>query len=100
MNIALTDDLRVLLRRKVENGQFPNEEAVVTEAVKRFLLEEPSQGSSRTAFRTEVLMERLPGAFLEDEAVLAPLDLPRPGREIACTYRRDATRQPTLFPGE
>ena len=27
MNIALTDDLQRLLRMKVENGQFPNEEA-------------------------------------------------------------------------
>ena len=32
MNIALTDDLQRLLRRKIENGQFPDEEAVVREA--------------------------------------------------------------------
>jgi Arc/MetJ-type ribon-helix-helix transcriptional regulator len=38
MNIALTDDLHQLLPSKVENGQFPNEEAVVKEALKRFLV--------------------------------------------------------------
>ena len=37
MNIALTDDLQRLLRKKVENGQFPNEEAVVEEALRLFL---------------------------------------------------------------
>ena len=35
MSIALTDDLQRLLRKKVENGQFPNEEAVVEEALRR-----------------------------------------------------------------
>ncbi len=44
MNIALTDDLHQLLRKKVENGQFPNEEAVVVEAVRLFLVEEPDKG--------------------------------------------------------
>jgi hypothetical protein len=33
MNIGFTNDVRQLLRRKVENGQFPDEEAVVREAV-------------------------------------------------------------------
>src|SRR3954447_15917593 len=43
MNIALTDDLQRLLRKKVENGQFPNEEAVVEEALRHFLIEQPDQ---------------------------------------------------------
>ena len=49
MNIALTDDLRQLLRKKVENGQFPNEEAVVEEALRLFLIEEPDNGQPSTS---------------------------------------------------
>jgi Arc/MetJ-type ribon-helix-helix transcriptional regulator len=100
MNIAITDDLQRLLRKKVENGQFPTEEAVVKEALKRFLIEEPFQGKPCTSAETEILEQRLPGPFIEDETVLAPVELPRPGREIACSYVRGATRQPNLFPGE
>ncbi len=100
MNIALTDDLQRLLREKVENGQFPNEEAVVEEALKRFLIEESFQGSPRTSFATEILDERLPGPFIDDEMVLPPAELPRSGREITCSYLPDVTRQPNLFPGE
>ncbi len=44
MNIALTDDLQRLLKKKVENGQFPNEEAVVEEALRLFLIGEPNFG--------------------------------------------------------
>jgi Arc/MetJ-type ribon-helix-helix transcriptional regulator len=36
MNIALSDDLERLLTKKVKNGQFPNEEAVVEQALRRF----------------------------------------------------------------
>src|SRR5208337_3041049 len=100
MNIALTDDLRRLLRKKVENGQFPNEEAVVKEALIRSLIEEPSQGKPQKSSATEILEVRLPGPFIEDETALAPVDLPRPGRETACSYLHGTTRQPTLFPGE
>ena len=53
MNIALTDDLQRLLRKKVENGQFPNEEAVVEQALRRFLTEEPDQGPPPTSPATE-----------------------------------------------
>jgi Arc/MetJ-type ribon-helix-helix transcriptional regulator len=53
MNIALTDDLQRLLRKKVENGQFPNEEAVVEQALRRFLTEEPNQGPPPTSPATE-----------------------------------------------
>jgi Arc/MetJ-type ribon-helix-helix transcriptional regulator len=100
MNIALTDDLQRLLRKRVENGQFANEEAVVEEALKCFLIQEPSQGRSQTSFATEIPEERLPGPFIEDDTVVAPVDLPRHGQEIACSYIHDATRQPSLFPGE
>ncbi len=100
INIALTDDLQRLLRKKVDNGEFPSEEAVVEEALKCFLIQEPSQGRRQTSSPTEILEERLPGPFIEDQAALAPVELPRPGREIACSYLHDATRQPNLFPGE
>ena len=53
MNIALTDDLQRLLRKKVEDGQFPNEEAAVEEALRRFLIEEPDQGQPAMSATTE-----------------------------------------------
>jgi Arc/MetJ-type ribon-helix-helix transcriptional regulator len=46
MNIALTDDLQRLLREKVENGQFPNEQAVVEQALRSFLIEQPKKGQA------------------------------------------------------
>jgi Arc/MetJ-type ribon-helix-helix transcriptional regulator len=53
MNIALTDDLQRLLRKKVENGQFPNEEAVVEQALRLFLIEEPDNGQPPMSPATE-----------------------------------------------
>src|SRR5262245_22596996 len=53
MNIALTDDLQRLLRKKVENGQFPNEQAVVEQALRLFLIEEPDQGQAPMSPATE-----------------------------------------------
>jgi hypothetical protein len=100
MNIALTDDLQRLLRKQVETGQFPDEEAVVHEALRRFLAPDPSHGRPQTSTPTGVLEVRLPGPFLTDEAAPAPVELPRPGREIAGSPRPAARRQPTLFPGE
>jgi hypothetical protein len=38
-----------LLRKKVENGQFPNEQAVVEEALRLFLIEEPDKGQPPTS---------------------------------------------------
>lgn len=100
MNIALKDDLQRLLRKKVENGEFPNEEAVVEEALKCFLIQEPSRGRRQASSPTEILEVRLPGPFIEDQTALAPVELQRRGQEIACSSLHDATRQPTLFPGE
>jgi Arc/MetJ-type ribon-helix-helix transcriptional regulator len=57
MNIALTDDLQRLLRKKVENGQFPNEQAVVEQALRRFLIEEPGQGQPSIGPATEPAKE-------------------------------------------
>lgn len=100
MNIAFTDDLQRLIRKRVEEGQFPSEEAVVEEALQRFLIEEPFQGGPPVSSATDLLEQRLPGPFLEDQICVAPVNLPRPGREIDCSYLHSATRQPTLFPGE
>jgi Arc/MetJ-type ribon-helix-helix transcriptional regulator len=53
MNIALTEDLQRPLRRKVENGQFSNEQAVVEEALRVFLIEESKSGPPLTSSATE-----------------------------------------------
>ncbi len=36
MNISLTNDLHNFVRQKVDSGEFPSEEAVLQEAVRRF----------------------------------------------------------------
>ena len=53
MNIAVADDLQRLLRKKVENGQFPNEEAVVEQALRLFLIEELDNGQPPMSAATE-----------------------------------------------
>jgi Arc/MetJ-type ribon-helix-helix transcriptional regulator len=40
MNVSLTSDHRDFVRQKVANGQFPSEEAVVQEAMRRFRQED------------------------------------------------------------
>jgi putative addiction module CopG family antidote len=40
MNVSLTNDLRNFVRQKVESGEFPSEEAVLQEAVRRFSQED------------------------------------------------------------
>ena len=100
MNVALTDDLEQLLRSKVENGQYPDEESVVREALRRFLIDAPSDRGSRTSGVTAPVEKRQPSPFLDDTMTVAPHDLPRSGREIACDYRSDEKRQPDVFPRE
>jgi Arc/MetJ-type ribon-helix-helix transcriptional regulator len=97
MNIALTDDLQQLLRKKVANGQFPDEEAVVKEALRQFLT---GGGYPSASHPRELDQERLPGPFLEDEAVLALVDLPRPGQALARTAEPVARRHPDCVSGE
>src|SRR5262245_66057372 len=99
MNIALTDDLQRLLRKQVENGQFPDEEAVVREASRTYLMGEP-QGRPQTGTALQRQDQRTPGPFIEDEIVLPPMTLPRPGSEFAGSCLLDATRLPDRFPGE
>ena len=40
MNVSLTNDLRDFVRQKVTSGEFPSEEAVLQEAVRRFRQED------------------------------------------------------------
>ena len=35
MNVALTDEMRDFVQKKVENGQYPSEEAVIEAALQR-----------------------------------------------------------------
>jgi hypothetical protein len=44
---------RTVIRKKVENGQFPNEEAVVEEALRLFLVGGPDNGQSPAGRTTE-----------------------------------------------
>jgi Arc/MetJ-type ribon-helix-helix transcriptional regulator len=100
MNITLTDDLQRLLRKQVETGQFPDEETVMHEALKRFLTSELPQGHPQVGSPAEVLEGRSPGPFLEDEAIPAPIELPRPGQDVTGPTLPVVTRQPTLLPGK
>jgi hypothetical protein len=94
------DDLHQLLRKKVENGQFPNEEAVVEEALRLFLNRGAEEERPQTKDSAEPETERLPGPFIQDPTVLAPGDLARTGQEVLCLDRHDVTRRADLIPGE
>ncbi len=100
MNVALTDDLERLLRKMVEDGQFPNEEAVVQQALRWFLVEDPAQGSPQKSFATEIQEERLPGPFIVDDTALGAFELPRDGREMTGCTLLEPMRLPDRFPGE
>jgi Arc/MetJ-type ribon-helix-helix transcriptional regulator len=43
MNVSLSDDLSDFVRQKIECGQFPSEEAVLREAVRRFWQEDQEE---------------------------------------------------------
>jgi putative addiction module CopG family antidote len=49
MNVSLTDELKDFVKKKIENGQYPSEEAVIEAALKRF---RDLENESRTAVRT------------------------------------------------
>ncbi len=99
MNVALTDDLQRLLRKKVEDGQFPNEEAVVQQALRSFLVEDPAEGSPQKSCATESQKERLPGPFIEDDADRGAFELPRDGQAVTSSTLLKPMRMPDLFPG-
>ena len=84
----------------VEDGQFPNEEAVVQQALRSFLVEDPVQGSPQKSFATEIQDKRLPGSFIEDDTALGAFELPRHGREVTSFTLLEPMRLPDRFPGE
>ncbi len=45
MNVSLTEDLKDFVRRKVESGQYPSEDAVLQEALSRFRRDERAEGT-------------------------------------------------------
>jgi len=92
MNISISVDIERLLKRKVEAGIYPTQEAAVEAALLRFLADDGQDTSSATARQAA----RIPGAFLEDEAVSAPFDLPRPGTVIPRSCVWDEVRHPDL----
>jgi Arc/MetJ-type ribon-helix-helix transcriptional regulator len=100
MTITLTDDLRQLLKEKVESGQFPDEESVVKEAICRFLGESTIREQPRPRPATKFIEERLPGPFLEDEMAVGPMDLPRPGLAVPTRTIQVTSREPSPFPEE
>ena len=99
MNVALTDDLQRLLRKKVEDGQFPIEEAVVQQALRSFLVEDLAEGSPQKSCATESQKERLPGPFIEDDADRGAFELPRDGHAVTSSTLLKPMRMPDLFPG-
>src|SRR4051794_12311351 len=57
MNVSLTDDLRDFVRKKVENGQFPSEEAVLQEALRRFRQADRDEGVAGEQLTLEDLID-------------------------------------------
>jgi putative addiction module CopG family antidote len=46
MNISLTDELKDFVQRKIENGQYPSEKAVIEAALKRLRDQEDENRSN------------------------------------------------------
>ncbi len=100
-DVVLPDDLQRALISKVESGQFPSQGAVIEEALRLFLIEEPAQEASESDRTTEPQPERLPSPFILDEWVFGPGDIPRrPAREVDCVFLRGEKRRPDRYPGE
>ena len=56
MNVSLSNDLRNFVRKKVESGDFPSEEAVLQEAVRRFQQnDQPGPGSDEKAMAEDLI---------------------------------------------
>ena len=100
MNVALTADLERLLRKKVEDGQFPDEEAVVQEALRSFLVKDATQTFHRETSVGHTMNERIPGPFLEDDIDIGTFEVPRICPEAASFARLNPVRLPDRFPGE
>lgn len=50
MNVTLTDEFRDFVRQKVESGEFPTEEAVLQEALRRFRRAEDPESAADEDF--------------------------------------------------
>src|SRR5208337_1718464 len=56
MNMSLSSDLLDFVRKKVESGDFPSEEAVLQEAVRRFQQDDqPGPGSDEKAMAEDLI---------------------------------------------
>jgi len=56
MNVSLSNDLRDFVRKKVKSGDFPSEEAVLQEAVRRFQQDDkPGPGSDEMAMAEDLI---------------------------------------------
>jgi hypothetical protein len=100
-NFVLPDDLQQALISRVESGQFASQEALIEEALRWFLIEEPTQETPEKDRATEPRPRREPGPFILDEWAFGPGDIPRgPSRTVGCVFLRDKKRWPDRFPGE
>jgi putative addiction module CopG family antidote len=63
MNVSLTDELKDFVRKKVESGAFPSEEAVLQEAVRRFRQDDQNGSHGRNADESTL------GDMIDSEAV-------------------------------
>ncbi len=61
MNVSLTDELKDFVRKKIQNGQYPSEEAVVEAALKRLRdQEDESSKKAPTLRRKDMHRSRCP----------------------------------------
>lgn len=68
MNIPLTEDLKDFVRRKVESGQFPSEDAVLQEALRRFRREDRESETAEEKPSLGDLIDHEAIAYCEREA--------------------------------
>jgi Arc/MetJ-type ribon-helix-helix transcriptional regulator len=70
MNVILNDEMKEFVKKKVESGTFPSEEAVLQEAVRRFRQEDEAGGHSNSDENAgeEDLIDREAIASCEREA--------------------------------
>ena len=62
MGLEMTDELRLFVRTKVESGQYPSEDAVLLEALRRFQRDDRASGSTEPWIDAEAI------AYYEAEA--------------------------------
>ena len=100
MNVALTADLERLLRKKVEDGQFPDEEAVVQEALRSFLVKDEPRPSTVRPPWGRPLTNGFQAPSSRMTSILVRSRSPRDLPEAASFARLNPVRWPDRFPGE